>query len=101
MASIAKEERGTLPDRGSWVQYFIRGKPRSKVMVAGTPKEGFYIQYVSGSITTSRTEPLTFGWNKSRVKAESEARKWIRETKPGDLYNDAYEQASTFALHHE
>lgn len=95
MAAIAKEERGTLPERGSWVTYSIRGKPRSKVMVSGTPKEGFYIQYISGK------EQLIFGWNKSRVKAENEARKWIRETKAGQLYDDAYEQSAVFALHHE
>lgn len=97
MASIAKEERGTLPNRGSWVAYYIRGKPNTTVSVAGTPgKEGFYIY-----LNVKGREPLTFGWNKSRVKAEAEARKFIKETKPKDIYDEAYEMSTVFALHHE
>lgn len=96
MAAIAKDERGTLPGGGSWVTYSIRGKPRCKVIVSGTPKEGFYIGYSSPG-----KETLVFGWNKSRVKAEAEARKWIQETKADDMYEDAYETSAVFALHHE
>lgn len=95
-ASVAKEERGTLPNGGSWVQYQIHGKPRTKVIVEGTPKDGFYIHLVSAG-----NEVQVFGWNKSRVKAENEARKFIRETKPEELFEEAYEQAKVFALHHE
>ena len=100
MASIAKEEQGKIfsgkawPGGGTWLRLTVKTRPVTHVTVMGSKKEGYFIDLWSPG-----KESLRFGWNKSRAKSEKEARDFIKETKPGQLYNSAYEASMVFALH--